>query len=99
MGPALGSAGRQALKPTGSPASGVPATLARLDEPRFPSSLAPPALGPGDVAGLPGNPRPVRDRHLPAGLLGHRRIAGRHAGADAADAVGLPVRLCADEPV
>src|SRR6186713_2538018 len=68
-------------------------------EPQRRSTVAWPTLDPGPVAGLPGHARAVRDRHLPAGLRRHRAHAGRHAGADAADPVGLPVRLRADEPV
>jgi hypothetical protein len=61
--------------------------------------LARPALDPGPAAGLPGHararfPSTPTCRPLPAS-----RASLGHAGADAADAVGLPVRLCADEPV
>ena len=71
----------------------------KADESRRKLPLARTALGPGRPAGLPGHARPVLDRHLPAGLLGHCGVDRRDTGADAADAVGLPVRLRGDEPV
>ena len=46
-----------------------------------------------------GHARALLHRHLHPGVLRHRAGAGRHAGGDAADAVGLPVRLCLHEPV
>jgi MFS family permease len=63
------------------------------------STLARQALAAGPAAGLPGHAGALLDRHLPAGLCRHCAQRGRHAGADAADAVELPARLCADEPV
>ena len=63
------------------------------DESRRTHHLAGPELGPGDPARLPRHARPVLDRHLPAGLHRHRQGDRRVAGRDAADAVGVPVRL------
>src|SRR5256885_7342033 len=63
----------------------------------FPA-LAGPALGPGRPACHPGHAGAVLDRYLYPRLLRHRPGPERHAAADAADAVGLSVRLCLHEP-
>ncbi len=70
-----------------------------LDESRRQDDLAGAQLGPRRAARLPRHAGAVLDRHLPAGLHRHRPGDRRVAGRDAADALGLPVRLRRDEPV
>src|SRR6218665_2180498 len=76
----------------GAPAGGAAAYTGGLHESRRPYPLARPPLGAGRAAGMPEHARTVLDRHLPARLHRHRAVDRRHAGADEADPVGLPVR-------
>ena len=78
-------------------ASATPSVSIR--EPTSPSALESTPLGPRDPAGCAGHARAFLHRHLHPRVLRHCCGAGSHTGGDAADAVGLPVRLCVHEPV
>src|SRR5690349_19006348 len=78
---------------------GAPRATADRDESRRTNDLAGAELGARGPPRLPGHARAVLDRHLPARVHRHRAGDRRVAGRDAADAVGVPVRLRGDEPL
>ncbi len=71
----------------------------KTHEPQRRPALARPALDTRRPAGHPRHAGAVLHRHLHPGVFRHRAVAGRLAGGNAADAVGLPVRFCLHEPV